>query len=336
MLLDVKFRYPVKVIPYQKRKYVSTHYRDSTPVLIRELEDVEAPVAFRYVDPNQHAWDKNNIPDAARLDVRAVDGALYEPYCYQSGANSEWVRLDAGFLKAAAAEDVEKETGYSADVFGTSTKRWRTEDDKPEDFPRSRHISDERKAVIDAINAKADRLLLIDGTLYRRTTEPVYTLRGNYLSVQRLSRAQTDQSRYTALYRADELEQIHEGYRRDMSELSTIEVLDPAAITYRGPALALFEVASSVLENLKSGLAEASVAQFARYAAFRDVVLAAESSGTTAEDATVQAIVPLLDEIRKHDMDPDNYNQRRIAEVTERLDAAALRSLDLSAHGFRP
>lgn len=333
MLLDVRYRYTAKIIPFQKRNEIERDYLDTVTVKVREVSDVEAPVAFRFLDAERMPWEQGaGTPDAALVDVRVVDDALFEPYARQIGSRDDWVRLDASFLTQAAATDVETEAGYTANLFGTATKRYNSRDTDPGDFPKARHLSDDRRARTDAIHGKADALLLIDGALYRRTTEPVYSIRGHHLSIKRLATISGETISHASTYRADEAELIPEAYRRD--GLDPIEVLEPQAITYRGPALALFESASSVLSGLKSGLADASVESFSRYAALRDAIRTAEALGVTAEDSTVETILPLLEQILAKDLGKDHWSASRIEAIAARLDAMALRSLDDC--GFRP
>ena len=322
MILDVDFRYSAKLIPYRKRNPIEANFRSRVAVEVPEIAESDAPLAFRYADPDTF-YLSDEPPAEAMVEVRKIGGILYEPYLLRDTTPPQ--RMKADDLVRAAADAVSRDhSGF--DPLGCATARWRQVDSEPRDFPRAKAVSDTRDKVASDIRERASRLALVEGTLYRATREPVYNIQShNYTKILRLP---STEIRHRSTYRADELEVMPEHARRSLDNRGTIEVLDPSAITYMGPQFAAVEEAEAILESLKSSLHSWTVEAFARYATLRDVVAPLAQGRQAPDEGAMDALVGALKELQREDLG-DSYWHGSIDVLMGRLDALAMRSLSM-------
>lgn len=333
MILDVTYRYAAKLIPFQKRNPIDVRFIDTIAVEVRELEEIEAPLAFRYQDPERYLDPGEPSPENSLIDVRKIGGGLFEPYILRDSARDPYRSMGASDLvEAAKSAYLADRSGF--DPFDTATMNHYSRDSRIEDFPRSKPVSSARDSTIQAIHDRAASLVLVGGRLYKSTTEPVYSQRSmrGYVVIERLNRDLRAEKRSCQnLFRADEFDQI--GLREDAEGIHRIEVLDPSAITFRGPELAMVEQAASLLESLKRGLPDTTVEKFARYVDLREILRRVDADPSGPSQDSIDAVVEVVRRIQENDLE-DSYWMQAIDRSLARLDASTMRSL--ATEGLSP
>lgn len=308
MILYVRHHYVANVIPQRKRNPVERVHEAVVPVEIRELEPSAAPLAL------VAEYGGRKVPH------RLVDGDLWAP------AEFEGAALTAESLERAASSAL---GGADApDPFGTAG-RPRGEAGKGEpgsDGSKVRATDEVRRRA--AIQARADRLLLVDGVAYTRVPEPVYVVQprrgGRMLVAKPLAAPGSDADANPHFtFRADEAGFAEsDGRARGVAEDGAIEVILPEALRYDGAGMEVRDTARLVRDNLAKLILDGGDDTFRAYRGLRDA-LAAPRDGASAEEADAE-VVERLREALDPAIGVDAYWASRGAAALARLDARAL------------
>lgn len=299
MLFHVTFVYEADVVPPRKRNSVSRPFLATVPVEVEEVASADLPVAFRFDE--KRFWDKGL---GVLREIRWAEGRghwqedldIPDRDDAEPGERPPAHRRDADWLSAHAdARGDAVDGGGGNDPFRTLTYRIGDADKLApiEGDPQVAKIRswdrEEREA---AVRAAAANMILVDGVLHERTSEPVYNLRQTRsLSSDRtwieIDRADGYEVKGRTHFRADEREGMLRRAGID-GEASAIEVLIPDAVRAPLPERELAECAELVANRLGNELKDNDRAFFSAYADVRDALAsfkAALDAADTLRDA---------------------------------------------------
>lgn len=256
MILEAVFTYNAEVMAPRKRTAKPRILSGSMPVEIAEITAGQAPVALRTATEagkREYLWDGERLLTAVEKgpSARIEDHTDHRTLTRES-ALGDPLRLQAGYSR-------HKDAPF------------------PQDDPMVARIVksniDERKRQV---AAAAARFVLVGGVLHEEAPEPVYCV-ANHANIfePRNWVLELDSMKDVAdcgmrHFRADERETALASQETVEDDGSLIEVLVPEACRAPMPEAALLVVAREVIDEMKDGVLEGSVAFFEAYAKVRD------------------------------------------------------------------
>lgn len=174
MKISISYHYPIRYVPYRHQNTQSELAAASTVVDIREIPETEAPVVLRigHADQNDYKARKFAFKDNGDLrEIRQFEGALY----VEDGAASE---LQAAVDKSIDASPLGHRYNSihqrANDAYGRIKPPTTKEKIIAAHRNPLRSIEDDGGAALaKRLQARADRILIINGTLYKKCREPV-------------------------------------------------------------------------------------------------------------------------------------------------------------------
>jgi hypothetical protein len=170
MKVSVAFIYKIGFVPYRHQNTQNRNAAASTTIEIRELTDSAAPVVIMIGSGREgRGEDRFSFKsDGSMREIRRFEGRLYVE------------DSDADALQAAADLDVNKTPlGHSYNTFSqkVTSALWTKDKIVAEHREPLRSISDDGgESVAKALQSRADRLLIVGGTIYKQCREPVLAI----------------------------------------------------------------------------------------------------------------------------------------------------------------
>ena len=287
MLLDVTFAYEAEVLAPRKRRLENKVFLATIPVEIDEIPSAGLPVAFRF-DERQR-WDDGKgvareVRWSAELGHWQADLDVAPARDLGPEERPATKERDAAWLAAHSDPRLTDFSRFSDDpfrilagVYGNVSGSEFIEGN-PNVVKVGRTNRDEREAEV---RAAIEAMLIVDGVLHERTTEPVFNIRelrtreGNH-GWAVIERAGDHSVKGRTHFRADEaaaVEAMVSGSGNDV--MPAVEVLIPEAVRAPLPEMDVVEAAELLMARMAEDLKKQDRAFFLAYADLRDSVLPA-------------------------------------------------------------
>lgn len=290
MKIRAPFVYEAMVIPRKARNERHKFFGEWTEVEIREVSDIEAPVALSWKDSEFQPSGIDGV-----CERRWFNGSLWEPEAFKySGKPNEHVTLEQ--LK----EWTEKAWTYSPLIKGPDWRVREVVEGKtvpldPDDYRRV--LSSGREDALRKVQEAADSIISIDGKVWWRTFEPVYRIKvsGGFRETfwVEVTRPPAAGESHEGIFRIDRFDDLAayalERWGYVVPEQDRVAVLLPECVRYDDETPALISALRSAVQCEEREIAE-------------------------KDRATVIAWVDMRDATRRLDADPD---PRAITEAVE-------------------
>lgn len=333
MKIRVPVVYEATVTPKKARNPREERFGEWIEVQIREISDMEAPVALRWQDEKYQSAGVDGV-----CERRWHEGQLWKPAVHgYSGKPNEHLTLDRLAEWTAA--------GYSYGNPLVSGVDWRMKDFavkgvdeplRPEDF---RHVmtSGREKAVADAIE-RGETTISVDGKIWTRTHEPVYrVVRGggfhsDYVKVDIVSPPE-DGANGEGHFRADRFDDLA-AYVQDRMGLEAdedrrIHVLIPECLRFEDELPALLSSLQAAVKGQEDRVGQQGRASIIAWVDFREAVAAMAQA---ADDETIGAAVTAA-EVWLTVTDAYDFQKKSLSDALERWNARPIAVDD--GHDFR-
>lgn len=268
MLVRVPFSYTARVVGKGKRSPSIEDFWEWTDLEVAEPDDSEAPVALRWRDSfpgdgfaMRHNWGL--FPLDGICESRWFEGSHWTPVLAEdmdTRSSAERVGLESLAAKCRAGDDYNN-------PFMNSFHLKREFGERPEGRPlipgdyRSAENST-RDSEIEALRAKAAKLISVHGTVWQRSAEPVLYLKEWVMRNHNIQAAikvlpcdSRDIKDPCAVYRADRFDEaalgaipgVEADYDLGVNDGREVEVLIPESLSYRDEELAFEHVAAKLV-----------------------------------------------------------------------------------------
>lgn len=169
MQITVPFAYTLGFIPPRCRNAREAYVLTETTVDLASATPEQAPVAIRYDD---------GIVDPKPVELRWFGGCLYEPLVYKVSRQPD---VPQSFNDLVAMQDKAWGYGNPLRVSCDGMPHWATEQGfrggvKKGDIDAREIVSSNRERVRRQVLASASDLLVVDGMIWQKTTEPMYVV----------------------------------------------------------------------------------------------------------------------------------------------------------------
>lgn len=352
MIIRVPFEYNAVVIEKGKRNGVQKWFWEWLDVEVPETSDHAAPVALRWHDevpqelPSYTARERwGKVPEDGVCETRWFDDSHWWPALAEDTARRSYpVRIDAAGLAAmcAAGED------WSNPLMLRFTPKTDGHPDGqplvPADY-RSFSAST-REREIEQIKQNAEKLLIVDGMLWRRSAEPVCYLKEWYdaghsmqLYIKMLPSDSPELKDACAAYRADRFEEAAQAAILDngrgevdsINESRRVQVLIPDSVCYKDEERALEHSIGRVLSWFDNRpIKEFSTAIGVEWLRLRDAYNARDEVESRFQDleAALERFAGALP--------PDSDRQRDIHRALDRWRSRLIDLTTEAAGAFHP
>jgi len=312
----MKFRVPVvytaRVIPKKARTEREVLYGEWTEVEVREVSDIEAPVALAWQDTRFQPSGVDGV-----CERRWFADAFWEPYVFHySGKPNEHVTVET------LQHWTEQGWSYSPLI---RDHDWKVRElvegrARPLDEAELRVVaSSEREAAFEKLLSAADSLIAVDGMLWQRTHEPVYKatrsggFSGTYYRIE-IGAPPRPEERQEGVFRADRFDDVAAwmldkwGHELDEDdEFSRITVLLPECLRYDDEMPSLVSALRSAVEADAGHIGEKDRDTIIAWVDMRDAVrLLEEDRSPATVDAAVAAAEAWLEVASSYDFYKDS------------------------------
>jgi len=327
MLTRIPVVYHEKIVPRRSRNPRTEMFGEWIDVEIAEADGMDAPVALR--------WRGNEIDGIC--ERRWFQGKLWRPSVYSLAREPN--------RPVTAAEMIERtEQGHSYGnplVLGVDWQVRRLVDGEigPLDPAQCREIHTKaREIAINEALDNAERILVVDGQVWERTSEPVYVASRSgifsrevyaYIDIKEVDGLRSNDNVFR-VDRIDDLEHfVKSSWHIDLDRDCEVEVLIPECLTYDPELPALKEGLKNVVEWEQEGIGKKDRATILAWLDLRDAVAELEE---VANDDNIAAAVTAA-ETWLAVANTQQFHKDRLVPVLERWHA---RPISFEEDGIGP